>query len=105
MRAVTQVVKSFEMPGHTIEDFTRKSVQIALAGVYDLRIHKDDVLAPVLRQWGIFDVEGLDEDGEAARQELADFLDGLESAAARFEDKRDAHREKLLARGQSFEQV
>ena len=44
MRAITEVVKSFEMPGSSIEDFTRKSVQIALSGIYDLRIHHDDVL-------------------------------------------------------------
>jgi len=105
MRAITEVVKSFEMPGSTIENFTRKSVQIALAGIYDLRIHRDEVLSPVLRHWGVFDVEGLDGDGEKARQELADVLDRLEGAAARFEEKRDKHQAKLAARGESFESV
>jgi acyl-[acyl-carrier-protein] desaturase len=105
MRAITEVVKSFEMPGNTIENFTRKSVQIALAGIYDLRIHRDEVLAPVLRHWGVWDVEGLEGDGEKARQELAEILDGLEGAAARFEEKRDTHRAKLAARGQSYESV
>jgi acyl-[acyl-carrier-protein] desaturase len=105
MRAITEVVKSFEMPGSTIEDFTRKSVQIALAGVYDLRIHHDDVLAPVLRAWGVFDVEGLDAEGEKAREELSTYLQGLDNAATRFEDKRTTHREKLAARGQELESV
>lgn len=105
MRAVTEVVKSFEMPGSTIEDFTRKSVQMALAGIYDLRIHHDDVLAPVLRAWGIFDLEGLDEEGERARTELADILGRLDAAAGRFEDKRETHRTKLAARGQELETV
>ena len=105
MRAITEVVKSFEMPGHTIEDFTRKSVQIALAGVYDLRIHHDDVITPVLRAWGIFDLEGLDADGERARDELVAFLSGLDKAAARFEDKRAAHRARLVERGQTVEMV
>jgi acyl-[acyl-carrier protein] desaturase len=105
MRAITEVVKSFQMPGHTIEDFTRKSVQIALAGVYDLRIHHNDVLTPVLRQWGVFDVEGLDGDGEKARQELAEFLEGLDQAASRFENKRSAHRARLADRGKTFESV
>ena len=67
MRAVTDVVKSFQMPGHGIEDFSRKSVQIAMAGIYDLRIHHDEVLVPVLRTWKVWDVEGLDGDGEQAR--------------------------------------
>jgi acyl-[acyl-carrier-protein] desaturase len=105
MRSIVEVVKSFEMPGNTIENFTRKSVQIAMAGIYDLRIHRDEVLAPVLRHWGVWDVEGLDGDGEKARQELSDVLDGLATAASRFEDKRDTHRAKLAARGEAFESV
>jgi acyl-[acyl-carrier-protein] desaturase len=105
MRAITEVVKSFEMPGSTIEDFTRKSVQIAMAGIYDLRLHHDDVLQPVLRAWGVFDVEGLDAEGEKAREELATFLAGLDQTASRFEDKRSAYREKLAARGQELETV
>jgi acyl-[acyl-carrier-protein] desaturase len=46
-----------------------------LAGIYDLRIHHDDVVVPLVRQRGVLDLEGLDADGERARQELADFLD------------------------------
>jgi acyl-[acyl-carrier-protein] desaturase len=53
----------------------------------------------------VFDAEGLDADGEMARQELADLLDGLGVAASRFEEKRDAHRAKLTARGVAFESV
>ena len=105
MRAVTEVVRTFEMPGSTIEDFTRKSVQIALSGIYDLRIHRDDVLQPVLRQWGVFELEGLDEQGEDARTELSTFLDELDEAANRFEEKRAAHHEKLRARGHAPETV
>ncbi|MGH8895075.1 MAG: acyl-ACP desaturase, partial [Actinomycetes bacterium] len=105
MRAITEVVKTFEMPGSTIEDFTRKSVQIALAGIYDLRIHHDEVLSPVLRAWGVFDVEGLDAEGEQAREELVEVLRKLDEAAGRFEEKRDKHKEKLAARGQTLETV
>ena len=99
MRAITEVVKGFEMPGSSIEDFTRKSVQIALSGIYDLRIHHDDVLSPVLRQWGVYDIEGLDAEGEAARDELNAFLAELDTAADRFEDKRNTHHAKLRSRG------
>ncbi|GAA4624314.1 acyl-ACP desaturase [Actinoallomurus vinaceus] len=88
MRAVTDVVTSFQMPGHTIDGFLRKSVAIANAGIYDLRVHLDDVLSPVLRQWRVFDLEGLDGDGDKARQELSAFLEGLEAAATRFTERR-----------------
>jgi acyl-[acyl-carrier protein] desaturase len=55
MRAVCNVATSFQMPGYTIENFGRKSVQIAMAGIYDLRIHHDEVLTPVLRHLRPFD--------------------------------------------------
>ena len=61
--------------GHSIEGFTRKSAVIANAGIYDVRQHKDQVLAPVLRQWKVWDIEGLDAEGEEAREELDEFLD------------------------------
>ncbi|MEQ4301924.1 acyl-ACP desaturase [Plantactinospora sp. B6F1] len=90
MRAVADVVADFQMPGNGIEGFARKSVAIALAGIYDLRQHRDDVLLPVLRQWDVWNVTGLDADGEAAREEMAAHLDGLGRAATRFEERRDA---------------
>ena len=102
MRAIVDVVRGFEMPGSTIKDFTRKSIKIALAGIYDLRQHHDDVLAPVLRAWKVWDIEGLGAEGEKARQELADILGGLDAAASRFEDKRDTHLAKLASRGQTL---
>lgn len=98
MRAVADVVADFQMPGVGIEGFTRKAVSIAMAGIYDLRQHRDEVVTPVLRQWDIWNVTGLDADGEAAREELAGHLDELERAAARFEDKRDARQAKLASR-------
>ncbi|MGN9777241.1 acyl-ACP desaturase [Micromonospora sp. H33] len=99
MRAVADVLADFQMPGNGIEGFTRKSVAIALAGIYDLRQHRDDVVVPVLRQWDIFKVTGLNADGEAAREQIAAHLDDLERAASRFEEKRDARHARQAARG------
>jgi len=98
MRAITDVVTRFQMPGHSIEGFTRKSVQIANAGIYDLRQHKDQVLVPVLRQWKVWDIEGLDAEGEKARLELDQFIEGLEAAASRFEQRRDERAARVAAR-------
>ena len=98
MRAITDEVKSFQMPGSIIPGFTRKSVQIALAGIYDLRIHHDDIVAPILRQWGIWELEGLGAEGEAARDELAAAVKALDAEAARFVEKRDERAAKLAAR-------
>ena len=98
MRAVADVVADFRMPGNGIAGFARKSVAIALAGIYDLRQHRDEVLNPVLRQWGVWDLTGLDADGEAAREQLAAYLEELERAAARFEEKRDARQARRANR-------
>ncbi len=88
VRAITDEVVGFQMPGSVIPGFTRKAAQIAKAGIYDLRIHHDEIIWPLLRQWGVFDLEGLDEEGEKARAELADFLTGLDAQASRFEEQR-----------------
>src|SRR6476661_3636976 len=53
MRAITDEVKSFQMPGAIIPGFGRKAVQMAMAGIYDLRVHHDDIVTPLLRQWGV----------------------------------------------------
>jgi acyl-[acyl-carrier-protein] desaturase len=98
MRAITDVVKTFAMPGTDIEGFQRKAVQMAVAGVYDLRQHRDDVVAPVLRFWNVFEIEGLDAEGEQARTELAELMEELEKQALRFEDKRDVLKARMAAR-------
>jgi acyl-[acyl-carrier-protein] desaturase len=98
MRAITEVVKTFEMPGADIPGFQRKAVEMAIDGIYDLRQHRDDVVMPVLRYWKVFDVEGLSPEGEQARIELSEFLDDLDAQASRFEDKRDRLKARLAAR-------
>ena len=98
MRAITDVVKTFQMPGADIAGFQRKAVEMAIAGVYDIRQHRDDVVSPVLRYWNVFELEGLDDEGEKARTELADFLEELDKQAQRFEEKRDALQARMAAR-------
>ena len=95
MRAVADVLADFQMPGVGIDGFARKSVAIALAGIYDLRQHRDEVVMPVLRQWNLFEVTGLNGDGEAARDQIAAQLDTLETQASRFEERRAARAARL----------
>jgi len=98
MRAITDEVLNFQMPGAIIPGFNRKAVQMAKAGIYDLRIHHDDIVAPMLRQWGVFELEGLDDDGEKAREELATALSALDQQATRFVEQRDEAAAKKAAR-------
>jgi acyl-[acyl-carrier-protein] desaturase len=43
---------------------------------------------PLVRHWRVFEAEGLDADGERARQDLAAALDALDVRAARFVERR-----------------
>jgi len=100
MIAIKDVVTNFQMPGAGMPGWGRKSVGIALAGIYDLQLHLEDVVAPVLRAWNIFDRTDLTGEGEKARQELADFIKAAEADVAKFIEKRDTHFDRLIARGQ-----
>ncbi|WP_329410868.1 acyl-ACP desaturase [Nocardia vinacea] len=89
MRAVTDIVTRFQMPGLTQPNFRRNAVVLAKNGIYDLRQHLDVVLRPVLRAWNVFERTDLSDDGERARDELGAYLDELAVKATRFEEQRD----------------
>jgi acyl-[acyl-carrier-protein] desaturase len=98
LRAITDEVADFQMPGSIIPGFARKAVQMAKAGIYDLRIHHDDIVTPLLRQWGVFELEGLDSEGEKAREQLASTVDALDARATRFVEQREEAAAKKAAR-------
>jgi len=87
VRAIVDEVLDFQMPGAGIPGFMRKAAVMATAGIYNLRVHRDEILLPIIRHWGIFELEGLDAAAEAARKRLAEHLDSLEIAAQRFEER------------------
>ena len=95
MNSLHKVLSNFKMPGYTIPDFRRKAVTIASGGVYDPRIHLDDVVMPVLKKWRIFERE--DFTGEAARQrdELGKLVEELEETCQKFEIAKQRRLERL----------
>ena len=68
--------------------FTRKALQMARAGIDDLRIHHDEILWPLLRHWDLFQIEGLQPQADQARDRLAAHLAKTDRLASRFEAKR-----------------
>lgn len=40
-------------------NFVRRSIDVAKAGVYNLRIHHDRVLLPLIKDWNIAGITGL----------------------------------------------
>jgi acyl-[acyl-carrier-protein] desaturase len=75
------------MPGAGIPGFVRKAAQIAKAGIYDLRVHRDEVLMPILRHWRIFELGGLDAAADEARRRLSEHLERLDESIRRFEER------------------
>jgi acyl-[acyl-carrier-protein] desaturase len=75
------------MPGAGIPGFVRKAAQIAKAGIYDIRVHRDEVLLPILRHWRIFELSGLDAAAEDARRRLSEHLAKLDESIVRFEER------------------
>ena len=99
VRAIVDEVLDFAMPGTGIPGFMRKAAQIATAGIYNLRLHRDEVLLPILRHWRIFELEGLDPAAEQARARLARHLDELDANARRFEERVLRRREREATAG------
>jgi acyl-[acyl-carrier-protein] desaturase len=98
VHAIVDEIMDFQMPGAGMENFTRKAAQMAKAGIYDLRIHHDEVIWPLLRHWGVFEAEGLDPSAEQRRVELRRFLDQLDAQATRYEARRAQTIEREAAR-------
>ena len=66
-------------PAPAFPGFLRKAAAIAKAGIYDLRVHRDEVLLPIIQHWKIFELTGLDAAAEEARRRLADHLEKLDA--------------------------
>ncbi|MFE0689754.1 acyl-ACP desaturase [Streptomyces xiamenensis] len=87
VRAIAKEITSFAMPGTMIPNFSRKSLVIAKSGIYNLRIHHDEVVRPMLKHWRVFDIEKLDATAEQAREQLAVHLDILQAQAERQQER------------------
>jgi acyl-[acyl-carrier-protein] desaturase len=91
MSAIEHQVAGFQMPGIGIPDFSRHAALIARAGIYDLAVHHEQILVPVvLRQWDVEHVTGLDADGEQARERLMKRLAKSERVARRVAERRES---------------
>lgn len=85
LEGIYRTMKNFQMPGIGIPGFLRRSIEIAKAGVYNLRVHHDNVLVPLLAQWKIADLSRLD------------------AVASEFQDKLMALPAEIVRRAERFE--
>jgi acyl-[acyl-carrier-protein] desaturase len=92
------------MPGANMANFRKNSTIIAKAGIYDLRLHHDEVVSPILRTWKVFERTDFGPEGEQAREQLAAFLQGLDAQATKFVDRREENRARVAARDDGVQQ-
>ncbi len=71
LAAIAVELETFAMPGASTPSFRRRAAAVARAGIYDLRVHREEVVEPLLRYWSVFDLEHLDGEGERARDRIA----------------------------------
>jgi acyl-[acyl-carrier-protein] desaturase len=68
---IERAVRTFAMPGLGIPNFEAMSREVAKAGIYDLLIHHDQILEPVImRHWKLMELTGLSDEAEAARESI-----------------------------------
>jgi acyl-[acyl-carrier-protein] desaturase len=88
--AMDDEVRGFSMPGTGIPGFAEHAKRIANAGIYDLTIHHEQILVPmVMRHWDLEGLEGLSRDGEDARERLVKYMAKSERVAKRLAERRE----------------
>jgi acyl-[acyl-carrier-protein] desaturase len=89
LTALTQEIVGFQMPGTGIPGFVRRAAVVARARIYDLEVHRDQVLAPLLRFWEVFERE-LPPAAEQVRDQLALVLAEIDVRVAKQQARRPA---------------
>ena len=91
VQALERQIVNFAMPGVGIPGFVEHSKAIAAAGIYDFAIHHERIIVPlVLRHWAVDKLEGLDAEGEKARESLMRHIERVGKVAQRQADRRAA---------------
>jgi acyl-[acyl-carrier-protein] desaturase len=85
LKGIYRAFVNFEMPGTVIPNFLRRSFQIARAGVYNLRVHHDRVIVPLIQQWGIAELTDLSPEASRFQEKLLALPQAIALRAERFE--------------------
>jgi acyl-[acyl-carrier-protein] desaturase len=71
LEAIAVELATFAMPGAQAPQFRRRAAAVARAGIYNMTVHRDDVVEPLLSHWGIFELSDLPPAAEIAREQVA----------------------------------
>lgn len=86
--AMEAEVREFAMPGVGIPDFEVHARAIARHQIYDMLIHHDKILVPVvLNHWKVEALTGLSDEAEVARDKLVSRIGRIGKAARKMRDR------------------
>jgi acyl-[acyl-carrier-protein] desaturase len=100
MKSLHRVLRNFQMPGFQVPEFRRKAVMIAVGGVYDPRIHLNEVVMPVLKKWRIFERDDFTGESARLRDDLGVLLKELEHICDKFDVSKQRQIEREARRGE-----
>lgn len=100
--AIERQVREFEMPGTGIIGFADHAAAIAAAGIYNLELHHDQILQPVvMRHWAVDKLEGLSAEAEKAREKLISRIERIGRMAKRVTERAKVTAERIAERGEA----
>ncbi len=95
--AIDRQVRDFAMPGTGIPNFKTHAKRIADAGIYDFRIHHDQIVHPmVVDTWKLPELEGLSPEADEARERCLKHLARIDKAATKMAARRERHAQQEL---------
>jgi acyl-[acyl-carrier-protein] desaturase len=83
LTAIADEMESFAMPGANGPQFLRRAAAIAKAGIYNMRVHREDVVEPLLRHWNLFELPGVGAAGDQALARITGVLEALDARIAK----------------------
>jgi acyl-[acyl-carrier-protein] desaturase len=100
MKSVHRILRNFKMPGFAAPEFRRNAVIIAVGGVYDPRIHLNEVVMPLLKQWRIFEREDISGEAARMRDDLGELIEELVVAGDKFDESKRRYVEREARRAE-----
>ena len=96
VEAMERQIIGFTMPGDGIPGFSSHAKAIANAGIYDLALHYEQILDPVVvRHWDLPNLEGLTPEADAARERTMAYIEKSARVAKRLNARREAREAKV----------
>jgi acyl-[acyl-carrier-protein] desaturase len=87
LEGIYNTFSNFQMPGVGMPGFLRRSIEIARAGVYNLRVHHDRVLLPLLEYWDIGNLTDLTPQASELQERIMALPARVLAGAERFEKR------------------